>query len=59
MVTTIACLTVQPPKNRHMYDGGRVSSFDSHFANISDWHKNKYTYKYYVMRLFIGNINVG
>jgi len=22
-----------------MYDGGGVSSFDSHFANISDWHE--------------------
>ena len=36
MVTTIACLTVQPPTNRRMYDGGSISSFDSHFANISD-----------------------
>jgi len=22
--------------DKHMYDGGGVSSFDSHFANISD-----------------------
>jgi len=25
--------------DRHMYDGGGVSSFDSHFANISDRHE--------------------
>ena len=25
--------------DRHMYDGGSVNSFDSHFANISDRHE--------------------
>jgi len=55
MVTSIHSLFDRATADRHMYDGGGVSSFNSHFANISD----QYTNKYYVMRLFIGNVNVG
>jgi len=39
MVTTIHGLFDRATADRHMYDGGGVSSFDSHFANISDWHE--------------------
>ena len=39
MVTTIRSLFDRATADRHMYDGGVVSSFDSHFANISDFHE--------------------
>jgi len=48
MVTSIYSLFDHATADEHMYDAGGVSSFDSHFTN-----------KYYVMRLFIGNLNVG
>ena len=61
MVITIHSLFDRATADRHiyMYDGGGVSSFDSHFANISDHHEISILIKYYVMRLFIGNVNVG
>jgi len=39
MVTTIQSLFDRATADRHMYDGGGKSSFDSHFANISDRHE--------------------
>jgi len=39
MVTTIHSLFDRAIVDRHMYDGGSVSLFDSHFTNISDWHE--------------------
>ena len=36
MVTSIHSLFDRATADRHMYDGGGVSSFNSHFANISD-----------------------
>ena len=38
MVTSIHSLFDRATADIHMYDGGGASSFDSHFANISDWH---------------------
>jgi len=38
MVTKIYSLFDRATADRHMYDEGGVSSFDSHFANISDRH---------------------
>jgi len=59
MVTTIHSSFNPTTANRHIYDGGGVSSFDSHFANISDRHEISTLLKNYVMRLFTGNVNVG
>jgi len=39
MVTTIHSLFDCATADKHMYDGGGVSSFDSHFANIRDRHE--------------------
>jgi len=39
MVTTIHSLFHRATADGHVYDGGGVSSFDSHFANISDRHE--------------------
>ena len=39
IVTTIYGLFYRATADRHMYDGGNVSSFDSHFANIGDRHE--------------------
>ena len=39
MVTTIHSLFDRATADKHMYDGGGVRSFDSHFANISDRHE--------------------
>ena len=55
MVTTIHGLFDHANADKHLYDGGGVSSFDSHFANISDRHEIS---TLNVMTLFIGNVNV-
>jgi len=40
--------------DRHMYDEGGISSFDSHFANINDWREiSNLNFEHVFMRVSI------